>query len=517
MKKIITCCMVMALGALSFMACHEDKGNYDYSDLVAFYVEQEEIPLDVTISQFQTLNLPSRLIYGGDKNNLEYLWAVVGEKREGLLGLDYSVIIDTLATTENLAAPVPTTPGSYTLAFAATERESRRSTLQVYNLTVESSAAIGAGLLVLYEKDGVADCDLIKTKSLVGSLQKDTVLRALYSRANPDHPLAGKPLQVGVNIVTSLFGNRFGFYLWTDADGVELSLTDMSVTRHFEELFFVAPGTAKPQGYCSVNANTESVINDGQYHFLSVLALLLGIEPDPLLASAPGDYYAAPYVLHPTTNTMVIYDQAGMRFCSTVEVVPISSTASGNAFDFGNVGKQLVYMEAGFGAGRSLAVFKNPVEDGKRYLYHMNLSAAAASGYVANAAYDVSAWPGIASAELFAFSTRGPIGFYATGNHVYRCTYDPNNFAVPPTAEEAWPYIPAGETVTALQLVKYAGVSVPSSALDRFLLIATYNETSGEGKIYMVEIDVVNGACAATPTAVYDNFGKVVHTVFKPM
>jgi hypothetical protein len=145
----------------------------------------------------------------------------------------------------------------------------------------------------------------------------------------------------------------------------------------------------------------------------------------------------------------------------------------------------------------------------------MNLNTANVAAFAANAAYDISAWPGIANAERFTFSTRGPIGFYAAGNHVYRYTYDPNDFTVQPTAEETWPYGPANETITALQLVKHAGISVPESTLDKYLLIGTYNEGSGEGKVYVVEIDVVNGACVTTPVAVYTGFGKVANMAFK--
>jgi hypothetical protein len=495
--------MVMVLGILSFTACHEDKGNYDYHELVDFYVEQQDIPLDVTIAQFHTLNLPSRLVYDGDKNDLEYTWVAIMTMSKK----------DTLATTENLSAPVPLTPGVYTLAFTATERESKRSTVQLYNLTVEGS--IGTGLLVLHEKNGIVDCDLIKTRSLVGSLQGDTVLRTLYSLVNPDYPLAGKPIQVAVTTL------RSNIYLWTDSDGVRISTEDMRLTHRFEDLFFYAPETAKPQGYSNVASGfLEVLINDGKYHFISAYDVLLGREKDALFVSAPGDYYAAPYAAQTAIiiSSPAFYDQAAMRFCTYAsEVLPLSSsTLPGNAFDFGNVGKKMVYMETGFGSGRNLAIFKNPVEDGNRYLYVMNLSRAAAS-FVADAAYDISAWPGIANAGLFTFSTRGPVGFYATGNHVYRYTYDTSDFTVQPTAEEAWPYVPTNETITALQLVKHAGISVPESTLDKYLLIATYNEGSGEGKVYMIEIDVVNGACTTTPTAIYTGFGKVAGMAFKPV
>jgi hypothetical protein len=512
MKKMITRCMVMALGMLSFMACHEDKGNYDYRELVDFYVDQQDIPLDFTITQFHTLNLPSRLVYGGNKNNLEYAWAVV--IREIRAGAETR--LDTLATTEDLAAPVPTAPGTYTLLFTATERESKRSTFQLYNLTVEG--AIGTGLLVLHEKNGVVDCDLIKTSRLVGSLQRDTVLHALYSQANPGYSLAGKPLQVSmVNPLVAVIPSYL--YLWTDADGVRLSPVDMSITHRFEELFFIPPRIVKPQGHDLDDTRlVETLINDGKYHTLSIIHIAFGQEKEALFtATVPGDYHAAPYIAQATyLSPLLLYDQTGMRFTIS-GTLPVASTVPGNAFDLDNIGKKMVYMETGFGSVRKLAIFKNPVEDGSRYLYLMNINTYSAASLVAEAAYDISAWPDIANAGLFTFSTRGPVGFYATGTRVYRYTYDPNDFSAQPTAQEAWPYIPAGETITALQITKHAGISVPESALGKYLLIATYNEGSGEGKVYMIEVDVVNGTCVATPTAVYTGFGKVASITFKPV
>jgi hypothetical protein len=504
--------MMMALGTLSFTACHEDKGNYDYRELVDFRVDQQGIPASITVTQFNTLNLPSRLVYDGNKEDLEFAWVVVRDAIE----IGTTITMDTLATTENLAAPVPTTPGKYALMFSATERESRRSTFQLYDLTVEG--AIGTGLLVLHEKDGIVDCDLIKTRTLVSSLDRDTVLRALYSRANPGYPLTGKPLQVDVS--TLLPGNTY-IHLFTDADGVRLSTVDMSLTHRSDELFFFAQGiTAKPQGFYHIGSGyTEVLINNEKLYLISLLGIAFGLEKDALLIGVPGDYHAAPYVVQTSLATATLmYDQVDMCFYSfsTSGAVPIASTVPDNAFDFANVGKKMIYLETGFGTGRNLAIFKNPVEDGKRYLYVMNLNTANTAAFAANAAFDISSWPGIANANLFTFSTRGPVGFYATAHHVYRYTYDSNDFTVQPTAQEAWPYIPANETITALQLVKHAGINVPESTLDRFLLIGTYNETSNEGKVYVVEIDVVNGTCVMTPTAVYTGFGKVASMAFKP-
>jgi hypothetical protein len=510
MKKITNYLAIAGFGILLSNACYKDEGNYTYRELPDLHVDTVGIPKTITVTQFQTLNVPSRLIYTGDKSDLDYTWVVV-----------YYIdsrgrSVDTLATTENLSLSIPTKPGNYTLEFTATNRNTGQSFFQLYRLIVEG--AIGTGLLLLYEKNGIVDCDLIKTKTFVGTLERDTLLRGIFSRINPDYTLKGKPLQI---LIENLDANLQDIYLVTDEDIIRLFLDDMSIMDRFEELFFDLPEIVKPQGII-YGGGIDFIFNDGKIHATRLQSFYLtGAEKEyKFPAATVGDYYAAPYIAALSSIHAIIgYDQAGMRFRSIASmgtiVDPVASIVTTNAFDFDNVGKKMIYMGNAF--GQCHAILKNPVEDGKRYLYAMNINAYFSSNFAALATYDISGLPRITGAELFTFSTRGPVSFYAVDNKVYRLVYNSTDLTVQPTAHEAWPYIPANEKITALQLMNHVGINVPESTQGKYLQVATYNETTGEGKVYLIQTDIVNGSCLTDPVAVYGGFGKIGNMAFKSL
>ncbi len=184
------------------------------------------------------------------------------------------------------------------------------------------------------------------------------------------------------------------------------------------------------------------------------------------------------------------------------------SNPSGH-FDFGDVGKDLIQMSNGYYAGDSYArycFFRNPTDDGKRYPYVFLVNTSAATGYTTKCAMDISACPEIASAQYFATGERGPVLFYATGSEVYRMTYSVDDATS--DATEVW--APgAGETITRLKLFKNAGLNLASSASDKYLLIATHNQSTGKGKVYVIESDISSGVLGAEPAATYELDGRV--------
>jgi hypothetical protein len=70
------------------------------------------------------------------------------------------------------------------------------------------------------------------------------------------------------------------------------------------------------------------------------------------------------------------------------------------------------------------------------------------------ALWDISAFPGIADATLFAFGRRGPD---ATGNKVYRVPFDLDSDTVGAPVE-AWSNLPAGEEITAIEFDQFGKI-----------------------------------------------------------
>ena len=302
---------LLSLGSLFFTGCAKDKGNYDYVDLENMFVNTSGSGNAFIIKQFDTLKLKSNLVYDGDRSKLKFSWSVyfVDPNLNGNPA-------DTLSKTEDLTAPIPLLPAKYYLEFTATDPVTGRRADARYEMTVES---IGAGLLVLYEKDGKVDCDLIKTKLLEGLTPADEVVRGLYSLANPSVPLTGEAVAIGAFNLT----NTQYISIYTNNDGVAVSPSDMVISKRFKDLFFLAPNTMKPQGYFAplgfitglydFSAGFEFLVNDGQL-YANMVSFAFGRESAfSLLAPAAGNYKAAPFPVYGLAR-IVVYDEMSRGF-----------------------------------------------------------------------------------------------------------------------------------------------------------------------------------------------------------
>ena len=326
MKKTlyITICLLLGMSA-----CFEDEGNYEYHGLPTFYVDTVGVQTALTITQFDALSMESHLVYEGNKSDLEFTWSMYAGSSHGS-----DVFADTLAKTENLSATIEASPGNYTIEFCAMEKATGVRTTMCYAVTVES--ATGTGLLVYYQKDGTADCDLIKTPLFNGTLTESTVTRQIYSQANPDYPLTGE--LVGCGFLNS--GNTSWVTLMTETDAVQLSYEDMSIMREFDEMFWSAPETCKPQGYYFANS-LEVLVNDGK-----VYTDIISWAEKPLFASAKilmnDDYQSASCAYAGYGQTLIVYDELKGRFLySNVfssELLEIDYDPAKSAYDMTAIG-----------------------------------------------------------------------------------------------------------------------------------------------------------------------------------
>lgn len=504
--------ILMMVSSLLLAACHKDKGNYNYSELEDMFVNSSGSGSAFIVKQFDTLKLKSNLVYSGDKSKLKYSWSVYFTE-PNLNGN----LADTLSKTEDLAVPIPLMPAKYFLEFTATDPVTGRRAAARYTMTVES---IGAGLLVLYEKDNKVDCDLIKTKLLEGLTPADEVVRNLYSVANPTVPLTGEAVAIAAfNLISTQY-----ISIYTSNNGVAVSPSDMVISKRFNQLFFQAPNTMKPQGYIAplgfittqydYSAGFEFLVNDGQLYSNFVSFALGGEASYSLLAPATGNYKASPFPVYGAAR-IVVYDELSRSFLQGSPIgtllTPYSSLLTGAPpFNFNNIGKDMVYMSYGFGGTfMNYGIFKDPVDNGSRYVYVMDFASS-----TARAIMDISASENIAQAKLFAFGVRGQLMYYAVGNKIYQIPFD-LAAGTASAAVEAWPNIPANEEITCMKLCPHPGRNVPENTIDKYLMVGTYDNTTGMGKVYMLQTNVTSGTIQTAPAAVYTQFGKVKDISFK--
>jgi hypothetical protein len=505
---------------LWLFGCYEDEGNYTYVELPDFYIDTTGVQTSFTLTQFSPFSLPSYLKYAKDKTDLTYSWSIYHSS----IG-QVTIIADTLATTENLNTEIRKSPGNYILEFCAIEKTTGLKAMMQYEITVES--AVGRGLIVFYETKGnEVDCDLIRSKLFVGSITNEEVIRNIYSQANPDYPLKGTVVRCGI-----MNGTSQHIYLFTDIDGVKVSSEDVTILQYFNQLFYTVPDIHKPQGiFAKINPSSyasggvprhiakEFFVNDGRIHENNVTS--------PFAYEKVGiDYEAAPYILMAYGQNMFAYDQKNMRFLyggsysSVVLVIPKNN----GAFDFSDIGKKMLYEDYGFGqcsnsSGQgymAYTIMRNEPDDGKRYIYPIDISQSSYSAYIAKPVLDISECTDIEKTSLYAFGVRGPVVFYAVNNRLYQINY--NWDAATVTGSSAVWDFNSDEKITCLKMFVGEGVDLTEKIESKYLMVGTYNETTEEGKVYILEADIASGKLNATPVGEYNGFGKVKDIQFKMM
>lgn len=508
MKKYFIIISLILLSGLITPSCLKDEGNYEYEQLGDFYIDTLGKQTTFTVKQYSDLSVSSNLVYYGNKSDLTYKWPLYQsenqtlgkskyplEESHGFTKEDFPSFV--IAETENLSESIIAEPGSYYLQFEATETKTGLTAMMRYPVTIES--VVGTGLLVFYKGGNNADCDLVSTPLLNANVIETVYSRNLYSRANPSNPLSGNPRSC--LYVTS--GEYV--YLATDQDAKRLSRIDMSVVDDFEGIF-----QSPPQIKDFYIPLSDMIINDSKFYKITSWGLANFIGPHLMLN---GDtYVAANFAIKPYGANAVIYDQSKMRFLYSgmwngyVETI----SAPGTHFSFNNVGKKLIYGNAGFNAGQTYityCIFKNPTDDGKRFLYSFRTDKSSHSAYTTVAALDLSACPQVAAADFWAFGERGPVTFYATKEKIYQLDYIIATGVVNGAAEVR--AFPASEEITCMKLFKNAGINLSVSAKDKYLLVATYKSSTNTGTLYVLETDIANGTITSTPSAVYTFSGKI--------
>lgn len=494
LRNILYAALGLAMtGAVS--SCLEDEGNYDYKELAAFYVDSANIQKSLLVTQFNTLQVQSALVFEGDKSDLTYAWSIYQTTGQ-MYSTDNKA--DTISTEPNLSTTITVKPGSYYLEYCATQKSTGYRAFYRYNLTVES--AVGTGLMVLYGRDGKADIDMVKTPLFMGGVKETSYSRATYSRANPDKALNGTPVGCWpINDYINIF---------TDQDGVRVSADDMSEKLGFNKLFWKAPSVCKPQAY--TKGNDDLLINDGKA-YATILAW-----GDPYFGAAKllpdDDYEAAPCALNCYGAGVFVYDESKGRFLqggewsSELSVVP--------AADLHDLNLNCLFMDQAYqGSASSKQVYafmqekSNPAQ---RYIYSIT-QGYSASNFKLNKKYDISACPRIADALYFSVSNLSPICFYATKDALYRISFDESTGKA--TAEASAWSCPADEDISFMRFFSDSGLDMTESPAFKYLMVATHK--GSEGKVYVLSLDPVSGVVKSKPAAVFEGFGVVKDIKFK--
>ncbi len=495
MKKIILF-VISALALFNLSSCFEDEGNYDYMDLPRFVVDTTGVNMSVTVTQFEQLSVPSRLVYDGNKSDLDFYWIAYERDTYG------QNLSDTLATSENFDQKITLSPGSYLLEFLAVVKETgRRSSMQYY-LTVES--AVGTGLLIFYKKGNECDVDIVKTKTLIGSFTENKTVRNIYSRIDENVKLKGDPWKI---VCMSDYID-----LYTDIDGSRVTLDDMGFVSDFNGMFWDAPAVCKPQGFYNTNALNNLLVNDGELFFLNGNWAEGGaLYPGGLVI--PGEnYYVAPYTIFTYGGTPYCYDTLSNGFLVAGSWSSVLQRVTDPKLQ--NLNMDMQYMGLGY-VNITKAYYAYGVMKGKStsdwHLFAMN-STSNPSTCKMVADFNITSSPEITSSRYYDLSTVSPLLYYTSATSVYTLPFDLDSATPAIPSAPGWT-CPSGEEITAFMLFKDAGIGLSESVANKLLLVGTWN--GSEGKVYILRTDMASGMIDSTPVETLGGFGKIGSMAFK--
>lgn len=476
-------CLILIMAILP-VACLEDKGNYDYVDLLEFRVDTAGVNQRLSVQQFNTLQVPSHLVYAGNKSELTFTWSLY---KSGTGQNDNPSTL--LATTEDFNQQVTAKPGTYVLEFVAKNTNTGEIAGNRYSLTIES--VVGIGLLVLYDKGGQADIDIVRTPVLNTALTNTSVTRNSYTKVNTSL-IKGQPRQLAY---TSNYT-----YLLTDKTAIRLSNEDLTQLDDFNSMFFNPPSVESPTYY--MLRNNEILINDGQVYFIA-----LGNDngkhyfPEPKIMQ--GDTYYAELGTTVLGSGPFCFDSKGHRFiwCGlwSGEFLPCTDTK------LLNINRDITALYVGFrpdtNGVNAYGFFKDPSDSSKRSLMVIEATVnSSASKLLAD--IDISGCPEANEMQDIMTTTNSPMFYYRSNKSVYVCPISIDQaVCVPPTA----PLFTCGanETITDIQLLNG----------NKILAIATWN--GSEGKLQLFNTDIASGATDSTPLETFTGFGKIVDIQYK--
>ena len=71
-KRFIIEIMLLLAVVAGLWSCYDDKGNYDYKNLISLQIDTLGIKAEQTAYQFENFNVPVEVKYAGDEKNLSY-------------------------------------------------------------------------------------------------------------------------------------------------------------------------------------------------------------------------------------------------------------------------------------------------------------------------------------------------------------------------------------------------------------------------------------------------------------
>lgn len=492
----------------TFFSCYNDKGNYDYlSDEEVGTIKIDTIGIanrmafSKNYSPGDTIHFEPNVKYSHPER-LAYRWfyLTLNNYTYQAVQVGNSMVYppaDTLAHTKKLDYIINLEAGQYKFYFMAKDTVTGQvAYLEPSNYTSVAIKGSQGGLYLLSEYNGQTDIDVF-TSDLMLIYGSNAQYKHYYS-GSTGKMLPGKP--VFIRGCSTGSASKNGYMVATDQTMTRFNSVGMQTMDNWDKMFFTPPSTYSPQNFCFVN-KAEFFINNGKIHVLYTNKA----NNRKLSAPIAGDYQAADFLSHETKASwgavtgaigadQVIYDKKNHcfrpYFAYQSSVGSFKSTSGDAVIDANKLPANPIGIFSGYNE-RTYCVVP---DSGTYYLYRFQFYNRVDNGNLsADGAYsktNLSGCTDIGKAKYFTANSGGHAFFYATDNAVYSFS---------PSSGQKTSYTfytcPSDEKVTCIWT--WNGGGWPTMCVAFW--IATWNETTKEGKLLEYEID--NNA--GTPRAMW--------------
>jgi len=501
-KILFPASLAMLMFAGMTTGCHDDDGNYSYTELDNIDITTEgfgdsEDGDVLTIDRGDPIQIDPDVYFNGklvsdnDDAPLRYLWTFYSANTG--IGVDYT--IDTLATTRQLDAVINRTGGTYIAQLTVTNTNTGLESY--YKATCNVSESVSGGWMLLYERadmPGYSDVGLIVNPFTKKNIQKNKEFWDLYSSSNGS-PLPGKPVNIFHVAMPLPTGSD---QIATDRTISIVSPADFTQISSWDDLFYEVPQADNIQyfGTSTMATMCETMIMNNSLRLLTTSAMGGGTGYFSLPKRSDVEIgelaqWSAKRCMGNTFLETVVYSQTNGTFyfnTGTLDLKQFPAQDPNAPFDLNNMdGARLLFGDYG-GNNEDFMLF---AKDDKRYIGIARFSTrdCISSTNIAQTYTDVSAAPGITEATSFATNNMAYFAYYSSGNKVYNIACQTG------ATTEVWTAPDPTEIVTCVRTHKFYFSSMamlipnPNSVVH----IATWNESTKQGKLYEYKINPANG------------------------
>lgn len=478
------------------VSCYKDKGSYDYVELPQITIGN--IKDSYNIAQLDTLVLNPEIVSEGEEYNgsdWDYIWRLYPGKNN----------IDTIGKERVLSYQFIEEPGVYHIYFTAINRQTELKYSK--DIVVNLAGVYMDSWMVLYEKDGGCDFDLLNDRFFTKYDQdKDIYYRGVYKMIH-GHVFPGNP----VKIAPYYYPYTQYDYIFSDQGGERLSVTSMETLQDMSN-FLLGGKDLTFEGFCYTykpsGASGIEILFASERIFLSNRGTGSQDGFTEPICNNGLTYRAAPFASRRVRfplNT-VFYDEEHCRFLEVgggknFIVQEIADTPD-NKFSLNNMDATMIFMDNGFNQNE-YAVMRNRTT-GIYALYALSFYN---KDRYAEAKYEMTQCPGIENAVSYAVGSRGEVFYYATTDNVYLYDYKVNNRADVCIHNLN---LAANEEITCLRIFRPDEYYAMTHKYDnKVLFVATYDSSTGKGKVYMYYIDESNGNVDENSVKTIEVGGKI--------